>query len=75
MPPQHHVILEVHRIGFRKRPSGTELGHNLHRFGIFHFALARHRDILARQQRIPGDHRRHDVLIVVAAGAFIIVGH
>lgn len=73
MSPQHDVVVEIHRIGFGERAASAEQRHDLHRMGVLDLALAGHGNAPAGKQRIAGDHRRDDVLVI--ARPLVIIGH
>ena len=52
--PQHHVVVEVQQIEFRKRPARSKRVHDLHCLNVLHLAFAGHGHVSGRQQGISG---------------------
>ena len=71
---QHHVIVEIHRVKFRKRAARAKRIQNFHRLRVFHFAFPRHRHVSRRQQGVSGDHGCDDIFVIIAARSFVIIG-
>ena len=75
MAHQYQVVVKVHGVVLRERPSRTQQIHDLHGQGVLHFVFARNRNVPCGQERCAKNDRAHGVFIDGDARALVVVGH